>query len=320
MTTDELINAKYPEDVFGDRWAEIRPRWRELTKQFHPDHGGDEEAFKRLGELYKLAQKAFDNGVYGKRVTTDAVLITTKRHAYTVTRLRCKGATSLVYDATYQEGDDTANATLKVIRDPAQGTKLQNEAQALKSILQWDPEFHDLVSFYLPSYIEAFGYKHNGKRRQAIAYKAKYPVFSLVEVQRAYPSGVHPKDSAWMLRRILMALGYVHASGWVHHQVDERHIMIQPEEHGLMLVDWTQATQEKWDPKIAGQDVAEALRSIRNITAMDMAPRRYIRFIDGCLRYPQRLPDAWTLKDEYDELIEDLWGPRRFRPFHMPKQ
>lgn len=87
-----------------------------------------------------------------------------------------------------------------------------------------------------------------------------------------------------------------------------------------MLIDWTAATQEKWDPKIAGQDVADGIKSLQDITAMDKAPRRYIRFIEGCLRAPHRLPDAWTLKDEYDELIEDLWGPRKFRPFVMPIQ
>lgn len=319
MTAEEILNAKYPEDVFGDDPTKVDVAFRKLARQFHPDHGGDEEVFKRLNGFHQAAMRAKADGSYGQRkMTSAAVLITTRRHAYAITRLRYQGHLAMIYDSTYQDGDDTVNATIKVVRNPKDGQAIANEAKALKAMLKTDPDLFDLISVYLPAYVEAFGYRHGGKTRQAIAFRSDYPVVSLEDVQRAYPGGVHPKDSAWMLRRILMALGYAHASGWVHRQVNRRHILIQPEEHGLMLVDWTKATQEKWDPKIAGQEVADGLRSIQNITAMDKAPRRYIRFFEGCLRYPSRLPDAWTLKDEYDELIEELWGPRRFRPFHMP--
>jgi hypothetical protein len=43
-------------------------------------------------------------------------------------------------------------------------------------------------------------------------------------------------------------------------------------------------------------------------------------FIAGCtLRDPAKRPDdAWRLLAELDQLIEQLWGPRTFRPFHLP--
>lgn len=319
MTGEEILNAAYPEDVFGELWDGVRPTYRQLAKEFHPDAGGDEAVFKKLAELYKLAAIAHQRDEWGKRVTTTAVLITSRRHAYAVTRLRYQGHLANVYDATYTDPDGMQqNATLKVVRDPKDGPKLAREATTLRTLLKTDAEFFDLISLYLPAYIEAFGLKQENKRRQAIAFRSEYPVVSLEDVQLTYPNGVHPKDSAWMMRRIFMALGFTHASGWVHRAVNKRHILIQPAEHGLMLVDWTAATQEPWDPKIAGQDVADGIRSLQDITAMDKAPRRYIRFIEGCLRAPHRLPDAWTLKDEYDELIEELWGPRKFRPFVMP--
>jgi hypothetical protein len=31
-----------------------------------------------------------------------------------------------------------------------------------------------------------------------------------------------------------------------------------------------------------------------------------------------RPQDAWHLLGELDELLDDLYGPRRFRPFAMP--
>jgi hypothetical protein len=44
------------------------------------------------------------------------------------------------------------------------------------------------------------------------------------------------------------------------------------------------------------------------------------RFAAGCsYDAPSMRPeDAWHLLAEFDELLEDLYGPRRFRAFAMP--
>lgn len=327
IAASAIIEAKYPEDVFGTPMREDQAEqtltfaYRRLVRYYHPDNQetGDEEVFKALQPLYEAAKRALAEGKYGQRETiAQAVLITTKRHAYTVDKLIHKGSLAAIYSATYPGDDQPLSAVLKVVREPKDGPQVAQEAKVLKALLQQDSEMYDLISPYLPAYIEAFGYRHNGATRQAIAFAAEYPVVSLEDVQRAYPDGVHPKDSAWMLRRLFMMLGLTHASGWVHRQVNERHIMIQPKEHGLMLVDWTKATEAQ--RQTTGHDLADAIRSIENITAMRLAPTRYRRFIEGCQVGSHRLPDGFTLLDEYNELIEDLWGPRKFRPFQMPNQ
>jgi hypothetical protein len=52
----------------------------------------------------------------------------------------------------------------------------------------------------------------------------------------------------------------------------------------------------------------------------ERAPRPLVAFARGCaLPNPERRPrDAWQLLGELDELLERLYGPRRFRPFAMP--
>lgn len=49
-------------------------------------------------------------------------------------------------------------------------------------------------------------------------------------------------------------------------------------------------------------------------------PRTLQMFAKGCaLAAPSRRPaDAWRLLRELDEVLERLYGPRRFRPFAMP--
>ncbi len=41
-------------------------------------------------------------------------------------------------------------------------------------------------------------------------------------------------------------------------------------------------------------------------------------FLRGCILPGNRAPQsAWTLLDEFDELIGKLWGERKFHPFYM---
>jgi hypothetical protein len=51
-------------------------------------------------------------------------------------------------------------------------------------------------------------------------------------------------------------------------------------------------------------------------------PAALRRFLTGCLlpAPSQRPDDAWALLAELDELLARLYGPRRFRPFHLPEQ
>jgi hypothetical protein len=41
-------------------------------------------------------------------------------------------------------------------------------------------------------------------------------------------------------------------------------------------------------------------------------------FLKGCVLPDKRAPqNAWSLKEEFDELLEKLWGKRTFHPFSM---
>lgn len=315
----DILTAKQPEDVFGE--DDPRAVYHALARQVHPDvTGGDEETFKALQRLWTAAQAAIAKGTYGKRESVpEGVLVTTKRHAYRVDEVVARGQTATVYHATYTDDSDTHHALLKVVRNPRDGEALAHEAKVLKELLSGDTEIVDTLAPYLPAYIEAFGYRSGKKTRQALAFSAIEGLVPLSEVREAYPNGVHPKDSAWMLRRLLLVLGLTHALHWAHGQVNESHILIHPEEHGLVLVDWSKAVhQDNWTALSAKEDIVDALGVVKDLTDMKQASVRLQRFYTGCLDYPQRLPDALQLREEFTELIEELWGARKFRPFAMP--
>jgi hypothetical protein len=125
-------------------------------------------------------------------------------------------------------------------------------------------------------------------------------------------------------------------------------VLIHPADHGLVLVDWCCSVPGCYaakDPSglvpavvrrlagaghyppevLAGRpaspatDVFMATRCMTGLLG-DGVPRPLRAFADGCtLRAPERRPgDAWRLLGELDEVLERLYGPRRFRPFAMP--
>ena len=58
---------------------------------------------------------------------------------------------------------------------------------------------------------------------------------SLAQVHAAYPRGLDPRDAAWMWRRLLVALGTVHAAGVVHGAVLPDHVLIHPDLHDTLI-------------------------------------------------------------------------------------
>ncbi|MES2118505.1 MAG: lipopolysaccharide kinase InaA family protein [Pseudomonadota bacterium] len=64
---------------------------------------------------------------------------------------------------------------------------------------------------------------------------------SLADVMNNYPHGVDPRHAVWIWRRVLDVLGYVHDIGWVHGQLTPAHLLVQPGDHGMLIIGWGDA-------------------------------------------------------------------------------
>ena len=149
---------------------------------------------------------------------------------------------------------------------------------------------------------------------------------------------------AWIWRQLLLVLGYAHARGVIHGSVLPHHILIHPA-HDLMLVDWRFAVRDPSDtgahiPALSDRyadwypvevttkasptpatDIAMSARCMLDLLGVvpGLSPR-LTAFLESCLIPAQsgRPQDAWSLRDEFTRLIEQLWGPRRRITFTMP--
>jgi hypothetical protein len=327
-----LRHARTPADLFGPDAAEAMRTYRRLARLLHPDAGRGRTGteFTRLNALWRGYNQS------------GPITITTRRHAYRLGAKRAGGDLADLYDATY---DGTRGAVIKLPRDPANGDLLEREAVALRQLPK-DGDGRFLP--YVPRLVESFRHRDaaTGTERRANAIASLGGFFSLADVHAAYPDGLDPRDAAWMWRRLLVVLGFAHGAGVLHGAVLPEHVLIHPGKHGLVLVDWCYSVPgcyapvdpsgrvpalveryaEWYPPEVPGREQASAATDIYMATRCmtylmgDKASKPMRTFAKGCLLASQRRRpgNAWRLLEEFDELLERLYGPRRFRPFTMP--
>jgi len=228
---------------------------------------------------------------------------------------------------------------LKLARDPADNDLMRQEAAALT---QLHAGVEPRLRAYFPALVQARRRQDpaSGVQRCANVIGWQPGFVSLAEVRTAFGAGVDPRDAAWMWRRLLVAIGAAHRAGVIHGAVLPEHVLIEAAEHGLVVIDWCYSVPAPagrlaavpgrylaWYPPevLAGQaagpdlDIWLATRCMTELIGAAL-PRPLASFAAGCtLASPRRRPDdGWQLLAEFDQVLERLYGPRRFRPFAMP--
>ncbi|MET7747276.1 serine/threonine protein kinase [Micromonospora sp. NPDC005367] len=321
MRTAEAIGlvaaARTDADLFGtDQPAR---RYRELVAALHPD---------RLPADPAVRAEA-----------TDAFIqVTTRWRARQVTvlgdyRLGTPAHSGDLADL-YDVGDDRL---LKIPRRPTDNDLMAREAHALRTIAErGDPRYLP----YVPRLVDDFPHRDaaTGAERRVNVLAAAPGLHDLDEVRRAYPDGLDARDVAWMWRRLLVALGLAHRAGIVHGAVLPRHVLIEPDAHGVVLVDWCFSApvgstipavvpghQDWYPPEVLdkrpcgpGTDIAMAARCMTSLLNRH-APRELLTFAQGCRQrfLKDRPDDAWRLLREFDQVLDRRYGPRTFRPFTL---
>ncbi|MFC3503650.1 serine/threonine protein kinase [Micromonospora krabiensis] len=314
MRTEEAIRlvgaARTDADLFGTD-APAR-RYRELVGALHPD---------RLGAADPRVHAAAGDAL---------VTVTTRWRGTTAPAPAHLGDVADLHD----QGDGWL---LKVPRQPGDNDLMAREARALRRIAEKGDRRH---LAYVPRLVDSYPVRDpaTGAERLVNELATVPGLHSLEEVRRAYPTGVDPRDAAWMWRRLLVALGLAHRAGVVHGAVLPRHVLIEPDAHGLVLVDWCFSTEpgglvpalvpgqeDFYPPEVAGKrpcgpgtDIALAARCMTWLTAARV-PAELRAFAAGCQRpaLADRPDDAWRLLRELDEVLGRLYGPRTFRPFTL---
>jgi serine/threonine protein kinase len=260
------------------------------------------------------------------------------------------GSISTIYRCRFDEGRRPFEGVFKIAREPMSNALVANESQVLRHLHQSD---HDKrFAPFLPTVRHSFAYGTDTPRQANVLtlhdlIHSPDDLYTLGEVRAFHDKGLDGRDVAWIWRRLLNILGFAHSTGVVHGAVLPMHVLIEPKDHKLVLIDWCFATWPGDPPKsialTGGYDAwykRDGASSRPPTPAVDVAfgARCMIELLGGnaiegtvpptiepgLARHFERClggnADAWKMLEDFDRLIEAMWGPRKFRELPMPSK
>lgn len=341
-----ISTAIRPENIFGSSPQEIQKVYKNLAKILHPDRNGSSpestEAFAKLTEWLFKAEEKVKAGTYGSKTL---VTIKSKMDEYEISDLLASGDISEVYQATGKKGK---SVTIKVLRNPSNKDLFLNEYKNLIYLhKEGSTKGLKVTRDHLPKIVEQVEVDFSGTRKLVTVLEYLPDYYSLSQVQKTYPKGIEIKSAAWMFNRILGALMAAHQTGIIHGAITPDHILIQPETHNAVLLDWSysvksgqkiKAISSRWKDfyplevtgKLSatpGTDTYMLARSILYVMGADFKrknlpdlalPPKLHGFFKACFLGPKHRPsDVFELFEDLKQILKELYGKPKFIPFKM---
>ncbi len=315
-----IKDAKSPREFFG---KDLNTALKKFLAVCHPDRNPGNPKSKELFELVnnwaELAQEP-------------PIVIKSSKRSYEILRRIAIGDTSDIYTA---ESDDK-DYLLKISRIVGGDIYLNNEKQIISEILT--EARAKTYSKYLPTLVESFPAKDSILKRVNV-YSYDSGLYPLEQVYEKYLNGVDGRHVGWMFNRMLTGLGFFHNCGYVHGAVLPSHVLINAESHGAVFCGWVHAVKigQKLDtisikyndwyppeviskkPVSPATDIYMAAKCVKKLLLEKDTSSKMERFFRSCLlESPGMRPqNAWDLLDEFKEVLEDLYGKRRFTVLTM---
>lgn len=329
-----LDQAKDASEVFGDQRER---RYRRFARLCHPDlfaEGPEQEMAKRV---FLLLAQWFETA---SATITPRVIKSPSRH-YTLVRQLAAGDLTDVYLAV----SGGASHVLKITRPSGGNSLLIKEGRHLKSLCgrSGDRRYRE----YLPHFVETFALLNADGNRQVTVFTHREGFYTLEEIRRKHLDGLDARHLAWIFKRLLAVTGFAHTCGLVHGAVLPPHVMLHAENHGLQLLGWIHAVPigdqlklvptkyHAWYPREVlnklgtgpSTDLFLAAKCLIYLAGGDPVAERWPnsvlpemkRFLNTCLfQAPRMRPqDAWNLHEEFDELLQCLFGPSKYHLLTM---
>jgi hypothetical protein len=228
-----LIKSKRPIDFFGDiSQDEIKNQYRNYAKILHADSGtfkdDDEkklanEAFILLCNLYKLALKEIDDGIYSitdqlslYERSTPLFEINLSNDTYKFYEYYCVSEVADIYKGT--RGNEIVY--LKKAIDPADNDLISDEFEVLSSLNHYSlPKVERQILI-------------NDSMSLIMKEVKGYTVPELLDNYSNIPA----EHVMWILERLFNVVGYLHSNYIVHGNIKPENIVINPDTHNVSLL------------------------------------------------------------------------------------
>lgn len=269
-------------------------------------------------------------------------VLRTERRSYCIGLPCAQGTIATVYEGACVLGEEVAGrVAIKIVDDPRDNELLLREMRTLRYLHAEGGAQRKHLPVLLDQFMTDDG-------RQGVIFRYLDECLDLLAVRERpqYRDGIPVRHAAWVLNRALSAIGYAHARGVLHGNIEPAHVFLRPRDHNLYLVDWSWsvvkpsetgdrfliATEDYSAPEVArgeaptpaadlyaiGKCVIYLLGGdVRNNALPDHVDEPLVRYILHLVRESplQRADDAWGMWHQLDHLVRTLWGPKKFLDF-----
>lgn len=346
-----------------EQLVRLRRQFKYLVKLVHPDlvqeadKSAATEAFKLLHRLHEQAVEAVRRGTYATSFSTSGTtspstptpfIIRSGAGTYRLEPDACwVGDFSHSYRGLHLESG--GNCVVKIAKHPTSNARLEREAAILDrfhgakavSVLR---RLGPFIPHPRETFLVAGG---DGRRFRALAIAETPGYRSVTDILKAFPSGLDPRDAAWIARRTLGQALTARLAGVIHGAIVPDHILVHPVTHDPLYLGWLHAVEpgqririiidcwrgyyppEVWDKQTPDHRTDLYMAGKTMIALFNGDPQRntlprslptpIIDVITSCVASsPSRRPsDGRAVLDGLTRAIRDAWG-RAYRRLDMP--
>ncbi len=332
--------AKKYKDIFTVSTAkEAKRSYLKLARAVHPDYlpegmkNKGNTLFNKLTSMYHefLLSLEAGSGAKGesKAKKSSPLVFSTKKNHYVA--LSKDGQLSYdevvkTFEVEYKDKEKvTRTGFLSLPVNHKDNDLVENGFKNLKKIIANNDK---LAAFY-PDVVDKGLFKISGKEHFGfVNNKLAGDWFSLKEVADIFNSNLQGRDVAWIFKRLLVSIGNAYDTGFVHANVNEDSILINPQAHGLVLRDWHYSveagdTLKAVNSKHKGMytkaslnkkavdynlDIKMAAETMLKVSSAEL-PKKLAVFFEGC-KYST--PHPAVLLNEFNEVLYEVYGTPRF--------
>lgn len=198
----------------------IKAAYQALMKKNHPDHAGNEDTAKKINQAYEILSDSSKRKEYDKSFKNKTGTFIGN---YKVLESIAEGG----FGQTYK-GEQVLTKEPVCIKHCSM---ISAEHDAV--LIQEAKAIWDLRHYALPV-MRDLQRLEDGSLALIMSY---IPGFTLEQiVEKA--GKLDPESVAWITERILNALLYLHHHGVIHGDIKPQNIIIQPQQHSVVLVDF----------------------------------------------------------------------------------
>lgn len=327
MEAAEILSVTKCGDLFPYGEDEVKSKYKELVKEWHPDTNNNPEAlnvFTKITELYNNALELLESGQWEK---TNYLLIsknTGKKIA-------------LNYDTYFDFELGTCYVTktkIVYILGNDKEKYYNNAIRRINSLRYKDNKMKDDLSRFFPKIYQTFQ-TSNGE--YVIVLDKSEDVYPLKNVFEYFGEKIDDRHVAWIISRLCNLTCYLKFNGLVHNGININNCFVSPGDHSILLIGgWWYTTKEeesmigttkdiysvmsvssKGSKKSSSLTDLESVKLLgrqllgetncRKLSLDSSIPKPFIDFlIGGSGNNPY---DEFT---KWDKALEDSYGKRKF--------